>query len=345
MRPVRDANELTVEAGMKRILKVVLGAIGALIALCIVGSIIGSRDRAAREAAAQAAAEEQVANDRANKAKLDKAVAALRPELSGDQLVGACMAAAKAGGIPDDQAARCGDAVLAAAQAALTAKRPADAIPLFEVAAKVASKQSDAQAGLSDAKLMVATETATADFKRAEAAWAAKEYAKALGASNAAQRSVDEGLKEKPDDATLKALLAKLEPLRQRAQEWKLAGEVVKLAGELPYEYSNGALVVQVENHTEGEFKDILVSGHISLRLMASEGFAKMPSLQSITVIESHTFTDARGNSADPKKVAELKVTRKNAATIGWDSISPQNLYKALDKKWVDPRVHIEDAL
>lgn len=330
------------EETVKRILKLVLISIGSLVALCLVGGIVCSGQKEARDAERMAAAEKQAAD---TKAKADKAKAALRPELTGDALVAACADAAKAGGIPAEHGARCGDAILAAGQAALTANRPADAVALLEQAEKVTLKKDEVKAVLADAKAAVAVEAATFQLKRAEEAWAAKDYAKALAASGFAQKAIADGLHERSDDATLKGLATKLEPVLKRATERAQAGEVVKRAGDYDYEYSNGALVVTANYETDGDYGDILVSGHQALKLMAEEGFDKAPGLQSITIIEKRSYNDARGNKAEAKKVAELKVTRKNAKTIGWDNITAPKLYKLLDKAWVAPGVHIEDAL
>lgn len=327
---------------MKRILKLVLISIGSLVAMCLVGGIVCSGRKADRDAELMAAAEKQAADA---KVKADKAKAALRPDLTGDALVVACADALKAGGIPAEHSARCGDAILSAGRAALTASRPADAVALLEQAQKVTANKDEAKSALINAKVAVAVEAATFQLKRAEEAWTAKDFAKALAASGFAQKAIADGLREKPDDTTLKGLATKLEPVLNRATERAQAGEVVKLAGEYDYEYSNGALVVTANYDTDGDYGDILISGHQALKLMAQEGFDKAPGLQSITIIENRSYNDARGNKTGPKKVAELKVSRKNAKTIGWDSITAPKLYKILDKAWVAPGVHIEDAL
>jgi tetratricopeptide (TPR) repeat protein len=205
---------------MKRILKLVLGAIGGLIALCIISSIIGSRNKAEREAAAQAAAERQAAD---NKTKLDKGVAALGTNLAPAQLVTTCMEVAKAGGIPPAHAVKCGDALLAEGQTALTAKRVTEALPLLEQAVKLSSKKADAQTALDEAKVAVAIETATADLKRAEDALAAKDFPKAVLAAKDAQKQVAAGLQTKADDATLSELKGKVEAVLMKADPEKRA--------------------------------------------------------------------------------------------------------------------------
>ncbi len=205
---------------MKRILKLVLGAIGGLIALCIISSIIGSKNKAEREAAAQAAAERQAAD---NKVKLDEGVAALGTNLAPAQLVTTCMAVAKAGGVPSAHAVKCGDALLAEGQVVLAAKRAADAVLLLEQAAKLSSKKDEAQTALNDAKVAVATEAATTDLKRAEDAVAAKNLPKALAAAKDAQKQVTVGLQVKADDATLTELKGKIEAVLMKADPEKRA--------------------------------------------------------------------------------------------------------------------------
>lgn len=208
------------EMTMKRILKLVLGTLGGLIALCIVSSIVGSRNKAEQEAAAQAAAERQAAAD---KVKLDKGVAALGTDLSPTLLVSTCMEVARGGGVPSAHAVKCGDALLAEGQARLTAKRAADSLPLLEEAAKLSSKKTDAQTALNEAKVAVAIEAATAGLKRADDAIAAKDFPKAAAAAKDAQKQLVAGLQAKPDDATLNELKSKVEVVLDKADPQKRA--------------------------------------------------------------------------------------------------------------------------
>ncbi|MBX7096421.1 MAG: hypothetical protein K1X89_01800 [Myxococcaceae bacterium] len=324
---------LDAEVVMKRILKLVLGTLGGLVALCLVSSVVCGRNKEEQLAAARAAAERKAADD---KAKLDKAKAALRPEVTGDALVSACMDAVKAGSLPAEHEGRCGEALLTAGQAALAAKRPAEAVPMLEVAAKTSSKKDDALAGLKEAKVTIATETAIAELKRAEEAWAAREFKKALAAAKVAKQATVDGLREKADDTTLKALGAKIEPVFQRADE---RATIEALVGEEKFEFSGGTLVVTHETNVAPlELSRVIVDGHQTLMTLAGSGFEKVPSLQSITVVEFATYNDVRGNEKR-SKVGEYMVTRKKAKTINWQNVTGRNALKVIDKAWTAPGI------
>lgn len=320
-----------------------LGGWGAVLSvLLIVTSFKGASDNkqaAEQQAAAMAAAEKKVADD---KAKLDKAVGALGPNLSGDQLAAACVEAEKAGGIPADQAGRCGDALLAAGQAALAAKHPTDALPSLELAMKLTTKKDDVVAALKEAKIATATETAAAELKRAEAAWAAKDYGQAFTAAQAAQQAAADGMKEKPDDAVLKGLANKIDPVFRRADE---RNKVEALVGAEKFEFGGGALVVTHQTDTSKyaakenfELNEVFVDGHYALKNLAASGFEQVPSLQSITVVEFATYHDVRGNERR-SKVAEFMVTRKTAKSINWQSITGLNVLKVIDRQWAAPGI------
>lgn len=121
-------------------------------------------------------------------------------------MVTLCTEVAKGGDIPAAQSVRCGDAFLAEGQAALAAKRPADALPLLERAVKLVSKKDAAQTALNDAKAQTALVTATASLTESEKKFAAGDFKGASESAKTAQRNVTEVSTSRPDDAAVREL-------------------------------------------------------------------------------------------------------------------------------------------
>lgn len=211
--------------GPAHLKKLILGG-GVLCLLLVVFGFMGAgenREKAAAEAAAIEAAKKKAGEDKARLEKVATSLAALDANAPSSQVVGLCSEVEKAGGIPPAQSSRCGDAYLVEGQAALAAKRPADAVTLLSQAVKLSSKKVDAQSALNDATVAVATEAATADIKRADEALATKDLAKAAAAAKSASQRIAAGLQAKPDDAVLKGLAAKVEGVLGSSDPTKLA--------------------------------------------------------------------------------------------------------------------------
>lgn len=146
--PQSGAEMFDAEAYVKRILKLVLGTIGALIAFCVLGSIVTGRERAEQDEAAQRKAE----SDRREHEKLVAQLGTLDATAAPKQVAGLCVEILKVGAAPAAHVRRCGDALLVQGQSQLAANHPTEAVPLLEAAAKMSSKPDDSKAALATAK-------------------------------------------------------------------------------------------------------------------------------------------------------------------------------------------------
>jgi len=100
-------------------------------------------------------------------------------------------------------------------------------------------------------------------------------------------------------------------------------------------EFKNGKLVVTKEHGNEGEWNQVLISGHVLLMGLARGGFGAIPELKSITVVEYASVNDARGNETPRTKIGEFTLSRAKAKGINWPRVKSENVPDIIDHSWM----------
>lgn len=350
---------------MKKIVMVVLGAVGALIALCLVGAVVGRGNREEKETAARAEASKRKAEEA--RQRFEKAAAHLTSveASSSDQLARACEEVAGLGDIPTDQKPRCTAAMadakaalavkeLTKAEAALVANDMAKAKEAALAAEKLLTEADSAKPSdpaIKDLTAKVSAVMVKADpVKKAEAeqaAFAAMNSKEHLAAAKAALANGYDPTKQTggdthlavrhlsaiaattPEAAEAKKLQQEIDGRRRREKVLVCDCELVK-----------GRLLVTEESMggtTFSNLQEVGVDGPNTLKNNAAQWF-ELPEVQSVTVVEFAKYTDVRGNEKRVK-VGEFTVSRARAKTINWDNVEPLNVLKVIDRAWMAPGV------